>query len=175
MAVVIKNLFKTWSPFNFLPWFIYRLMRIESNILILENPFFLIFRDEKLDYSIVFFNKPLIFSLFINDGDRAPITRRRFLFTGDSQNRCELNIECFVAAILNFKQAVNWKREIFENGSTFWENKHRFAQSKGSHLSPDPLNLFTAVNCIRNLYDKTYWCFTLPPTHAQHLHHIFPR
>ena len=94
-------------------------MRIESNILILENPFFLIFRDEKLDYSIVFFNKLLIFSLFINDGDRALITRRRFLFTGDSQNRCELNIECFVAAILNFKQAVNWKREIFENGSTF--------------------------------------------------------
>ena len=97
-------------------------MRIESNILIFENPFFsflLIFRDEKLDYSIVSFNKLLTLSLFINDGDRARITRRRFLFTGDSQNRCELKIECFVAATLNFKQAVNWKRQIFENGSTF--------------------------------------------------------
>ena len=97
-------------------------MRIESNILIFENPFFsflLIFRDEKLDHSIVSFNKLLTFSLFINDGDRARITRRRFLFTGDSQNPCELKNECFVAAILNFKQAVNWKREIFENGSTF--------------------------------------------------------
>ena len=62
-------------------------MRIESNILIFENPFFfLIFRDEKLDYTIVFFfNKLLTFSLFINDGDRARITRRRSLFTGDSQ------------------------------------------------------------------------------------------
>ena len=95
-------------------------MRIESNILIFENPFFfLIFRNEKLDYTIVFFfNKLLTFSLFINDGDRARITRRLFS-QGTLKNPCELKNECFVAAILNFKQAVNWKRGIFVNGSTF--------------------------------------------------------
>lgn len=64
-------------------------------------------RDEKLDYSIVSFNKLLTLSLFINDGDRARITRRRCFFTGDSQKWSELKNECFVAAILNFKQAVN--------------------------------------------------------------------
>ena len=46
-------------------------------------------------------------SLFINDGDRARITRRRYIVAGDSQKRSELKNECFVAAILNFKQAVN--------------------------------------------------------------------